>query len=188
MCHDLSKPFINALDNLAESLSSLPNSLMIIRSKQEMMYDNRFLEGLPNLMKDNGLGIQCPLIQSRRRSPDESYYGKDTCMEFHQLLCRLLHVFKESLSELSKLSKANKMWRPPIDKLVDRILLFGTTLWEISNGSAIRQHLQDTSPLLEKAYKKIDDDIPTGTTEDGNTEVEDLEGIQPFVMMSGRQL
>ena len=128
ICYDLSKPFINVLDNVAKPLSSLPNSLMIMPGKQGMAYDDRFLQGLPNLMKDNALCIQCPLIQSRRRSPDRSYYGKDTRMELHQLLCRLLHVFEGGLSELLellKLLKANKKQRPPIDKLVDRILLPG---------------------------------------------------------------
>ena len=39
MCHNLSKPFINALDNVAKSLSSLPNSLMMMRSKQGVAYE-----------------------------------------------------------------------------------------------------------------------------------------------------
>ena len=189
MRHKLSQPFIKALRKVTGSLSSLRDSTPVTPSEAERAYDVRFLGGLPGLMRDGSLGVDCRRIRSREKSETGSYYGKDVRMEFHQLLCRLLDVFEQSLSDLSNHLKDDKKRRVDFDKHVYSVLFSGTALWEISRGSAIRQHLQDILPLLKEAYMNTDNETwpaPTDAAPKENVDADELEGVQPFVMSGGK--
>jgi hypothetical protein len=116
-------------------------------------------------------------------------YTKETCIEFHELLCELLERFEAAVTALS--SSRDPSGDVPIEeseqfktKLV-AVLLNGYALQKISRGSAIENHLKTIAPLLCD-HRRAQEDMkamPEMNDMEVNEERDDeLEGVQPAVI------
>ena len=87
-------------------------------------------------------------------------YNKDTCVEFHKLLCELLDRFHRSLKDLKDLEKSKVKKRKEatgidqsdweeITAQLNRVLALGRFLRTIVRGNAIKVHLATIAPFLE---------------------------------------
>lgn len=106
---------------------------------------------IPNLMKmAHAAKDQKPLF----------LYNKDTCMEFHEILCELLERFHQSLIDLKNVEKLKVKKRKDdgcisqsdlevIKDVLDRVLSLGRALRAIVRGSSIKVHLATIAPFLE---------------------------------------
>jgi len=122
---------------------------------------------IPNLEK---------MARAAKEKKPFNLYNKDTCMEFHELLCEIFERFHESLNKLKYLHKltVNKRKRkleigqPDLEAIVERlhqVLALGRALKAIVRGSAIKMHLTTISPFLEvktgkfwPMHHELDDD------------------------------
>jgi hypothetical protein len=116
-------------------------------------------------------------------------YAKETCMEFHKLLCELLEHFEAAVTALS--SSRDPSGDVPIQgseqfkiKLV-AVLLNGYALQKIARGSAIEKQLKTIAHLLcDHRRAQVDmRAMPEMNSMEINEERDDeLEGVQPAVI------
>ncbi len=91
-----------------------------------------------NTYLKSNLRIEIPNLLRQVDSRD--FYTRETCNEFHLLLCRLLTLFLDALYELGKLREA-VAHMDKIDKQLDLITLFGLTLKSMIGGATMKKHL-----------------------------------------------
>lgn len=99
---------------------------------------------IPNLLK---------MAQAEKKKEPYKLYNKDTCMEFHELLCELLGRFQESLKDLKTLeTKKEYRSESEITAIMDQlsaVLAFGRALRGIVRGAAITEHLKTIAHYVE---------------------------------------
>jgi hypothetical protein len=127
--------------------------------------DQLFLDDIPILAKlaDTKIPNLEKMAQAAKENLKEPFilYNKDTCMEFHGLLCELLERFHKSLIELKDIQKSVKKRknseasqigesdRAHIQGHLEKVLALGRALRAIVRGSAIIKHLATIAPFLE---------------------------------------
>jgi len=110
-------------------------------SPNELEHDRLFLcEHLPEVKTH--LGIEIPNLLRQVDSRD--FYTRETCNEFHLLLCRPLTLFLDALYDISKLREpvANLDCLDKIYEQLDLITLFGLTLKSMIGGTTMKKHLR----------------------------------------------
>jgi hypothetical protein len=124
--------------------------------------DQLFLDDIPILSKLANTKIPNlgKMAQAAKEKKPFNLYNKDTCMEFHELLCEILERFHQSLNDLKDLRKLTfkkrksklKIGQSELDAIVEQlnqVLAFGRALRAIVRGSAIQMHLTTIAPFLE---------------------------------------
>ena len=124
--------------------------------------DQLFLDDIPILSKLANTKIPNlgKMAQAAKEKKPFNLYNKDTCTEFHELLCEILERFHQSLNDLKDLRKSTftkrklklKIGQSELDKIVEQlnqVLAFGRALRAIVRGSAIQTHLTTIAPFLE---------------------------------------
>lgn len=97
---------------------------------------------IPKLVKQAALA---------RAGKPYALYTKDTCIEFHYLLCELLVSFKTALDDLldsrgpdTPSAKGSDRFK----KCMHRVMVYGYALQRITKGSGIEPHLQNIESSL----------------------------------------
>ena len=121
--------------------------------------DQLFLDDIPIFSKVANTKIPNleKLAQAAMGKKSFNLYNKDTCMEFHELLCELLERFHRSLDDLKNLRKLTsgrrkQMLEPDLKAIMEQlhqVLALGRALRAIVRGSAIKMHLVTISPFLD---------------------------------------
>ena len=112
---------------------------------------------IPNLKK---------MAQAAEKKEPFNLYNKDTCVEFHELLCEMLERFHKSLNGLKEIQKLkvtkrkDATWldesdREEIMNHLLKVTALGRTLRGIVRGSAIKAHLTTIAPFLEVKIGKF---------------------------------
>jgi hypothetical protein len=124
--------------------------------------DQLFLDAIPFLA--NFVVTKIPNLKKMAEAAAENkpfnLYNKDTCIEFHELLCELLDQFFLALKELKDLEKSKVETRKKarkigesdwevIEALLLRVLFLGQALRAIVRGSSITAHLSTIAPFLQ---------------------------------------
>ena len=169
--------------------STQKTSRDFLREKLEIDNDRRLLEdiimnagNLINVMLTGTDGTRIPtrnLLLTRDEEPFELYTNA-TCMEFHQLLVRLLKGYQETVDKLSKLSKSLSDPQT-FDKIAFKQELtrgrgYGYALMRIARGRAFRMHMENIEHLLSdyNSNTEASDSVPEGEQE-GEDEDDELE-------------
>jgi len=124
--------------------------------------DQLFLDDIPILSKlaNTKISNLGKMAQAAKENKPFNLYNKDTCMEFHELLCEILERFHQSLNDLKDLRKLTftkrksklEIGQSELDAIVEKlnqVLAFGRALRAIVRGSAIQMHLTTIAPFLE---------------------------------------
>ena len=130
--------------------------------------DQLFLDDIPILAKLANTKIPNleAMAQVAMKNEPFKLYNKDTCMEFHELLCELLERFHESLKDLKgveklkvkkrkKAAQIDQSDREEIMDRLERVLALGKAIRAIVRGSAIKAHLVTIAPFLEVKTGKL---------------------------------
>lgn len=154
----------------------------------EMESDQSLLaRSLPTVI--TRLRTKIPKIQEQmelaKANKPLQFYTKDTCMEFHLLLCELLERFEAALEQLSKSrSKTAHAVKgsPEFEKNLSAVIFYGYSLQRIARGSAIDKHLQNIQSLLNDHRR-----VQTMQEVDEMEEEDDVElsGVQPGATPKG---
>ncbi len=130
-----------------------------VSTKPDDGNDQLFLDDIPILSKFANTKIPNleKVAQAAKGKKSFNLYNKDTCMEFHELLCEMLERFHRSLDDLKNLCKLTskrrkQMFEPDLKAIVKQlhqVLALGRALRAIVRGSAIQMHLVTISPFLE---------------------------------------
>ena len=155
MNHPVSTHYLACLQRVKsrtfEPIGEVPKSF----DKNDLL----FLDDLPILAKLPNMKIP-NLERMAQAAEKENLYNKDTCMEFHELLCELLGRFHQSLkvlqdTERSKVRKGNEGTGFNQSDLVqtkaqvEKVLALGRALRAMVRGSAIKLHLTTIASFLE---------------------------------------
>ena len=114
-------------------------------------------------------------------------YTKETCMEFHLLLCELLERFETALAAVLKFRGIGDVPTEGSDDFkvnVVAVLLTGYALQQMARGSAIETHLKTIAPLL-RDHRRAQADVGAKAEMSGMETRErdvELEGLQPTVI------
>lgn len=202
----LSKPFSDSLKKV--STVEFPELSEMAPEPGKLPNDKRFLLTLKHLSPYLRVGVKNLLQQAEAASDNKPYnvYTKDTCIEFHHLLCELLETFQASLNGLkdssgdsssgdssSGDSSSGDSSSGDLDfqQYLYRALFFGEALHRLARSDAITRHLQAIGPLLAdpRRYKvlyKVRDvtvEMMAEEEEQGDTE---LASVQPDAIHEGR--
>jgi hypothetical protein len=82
-----------------------------------------------------------PNLMMEGRHP-HNLYTKETCTEFHLLLCELLEKFAEYLNDIQALQTQTSIVTVLVLDKLNLILRVGTTLRLMVRGAAIKKHLK----------------------------------------------
>jgi hypothetical protein len=167
----LSLPYFHAITNLP-----------IVQFKEtdlkpepkEIDMDKNFRAALL-LMSENKL-LKTPVTKLREIISEKSaeLYTKDTCQEFHEILCELLKLF---LKFLEKLDSLDNPIRSEFDVIVRKVACYGEALQMIAGGVAIRRHFQVIEDELSISHHKRARDVANQTrTLETKRENDDVEG------------
>jgi hypothetical protein len=115
-------------------------------SPNELEFDRLFFcNHLPEVKPF--LGIEIPNILRKVDSRDHDFYTRETCHEYHLLLCRLLTLFLDALRTLGTLREDHA----DLDKILkqlDWITLLGITLRTMCGGATMKKHLLNIAKYL----------------------------------------
>ena len=142
MNHSVSKHYLARLQQV-KSMTFVPIKVMPY-DKNDIL----FLESIPILATELSIPHLEKVARAAEKEEPFTLYNKDTCMEFHQILCELLKRFHDSLKALLAAQKENAKIRRIMDEL-DRVLALGKALRAIVRGRAIEVHLATIAPFLE---------------------------------------
>lgn len=155
----------------------------------EKKMERTFGTALTALFGANRLKTSVTNLLALPKDSDE-LYTKDTCMEFHLLLCELLILFKASLDALKKLINPD---RSSFDDTVREVVIYGEALQLMAGGVAIQRHFQVIENELTISHHKRTRDIANQTTTLPDVETErehdiELQSVQPFAIRDGKAL
>jgi hypothetical protein len=125
--------------------------------------DTLFLDDIPILAQiaDTKIPNLEKMAQAAEKKQPFNLYNKDTCTEFHGLLCEVLGHFHQSLKDLKGVEKLKvKKRKEDKDRLgqsdlaeirdqLEKVLAFGQALRAIVRGGTISVHLATIAPFLE---------------------------------------
>jgi hypothetical protein len=160
---------------------------------KEMNMENMFRSALGSLI--NAKLVDTPvtnlLAVISKGSVGQELYTKDTCQEFHLLLCSVLRHFLLHLRELSLLKKPN---RAVFDNAVRKIGCFGEFLQTMAGSVAIQRHLkviEDELLIFHSRAREVANQTPSNIETKPENDIEldvELQSVQPFVIHDGKQL
>lgn len=155
LTHRVSNNYRIALENIPTS--EFIGGLQSDPVPNELQFNSSFLNDLLNVKPL--LGIEIPNLLRKAESHDHDFYTRETCNEYHLLLCRLLTLFLDALHTLNTLRKDHADL-DQIRKQLDLITRLGLTLRSMCGGTTMRKHL-----LIIQKY------LPDGTALAKQTEV-----------------
>jgi hypothetical protein len=103
-------------------------------------------------LSENGISALVQLAKHYPATPAAelpAFYTRDTCKEFHRLLCHLLRCFETSLHDLRDYPYA-ELHTEAFDMAVYHVATCGLTLWSLVYSSFLEEHLwriQAPNPL-----------------------------------------
>jgi hypothetical protein len=176
MNHDISNSYSNSLENIVESNFPefrVPDPPKEALNKAKAQNDERLLIEVLPVLDTHIPELNAPnlLRQSKAARDKDPYdiYTKDTRMEFHSLLCKLLKGFKKSLEKLKTYQQVvNRLSEPSeFESYLAAVLTYGTALQLLVRGSAIDKHLMAIEPLLSdhRRDKRADVKLETRGTD-----------------------
>lgn len=147
-------------------------------SDSEKAIDVDFLSNLNQIKPLFNFNIPNLMMQAKQQGPDCNFYTKETCKEFHLLLCTLLERFCNSVMDLDEMQQQTSSRRSPgmVDRIVGQLQLvarFGNAIRLMVRGSAIKKHLkviEDFLPGRVEFAKAKEEDNP-----DANEDLIDLQ-------------
>jgi hypothetical protein len=193
----LSKRYLECLTNLDTSYTST-----FFRSPEPMGWktkrrDSAFAEAipflaqhfkLPNLLEEaNCYNVELAKIKAAGtgQQPATKFYNPKTCVEFHNLLCKLLTGFKKALGDLKALStsKSKKVGAPTVLEALKGVRSKGHYLRLMVRTSAMEVHLQKIGTLLAvddgKMWEPADSEDPDDFA---------LDSLKPYSLRKGKPL
>ena len=159
--------------------------------KKEIQMEQTFGKALLSLSK-----LPTTPVTNLQAVISESFdelYTKDTCQEFHQILCELLNSFLLSLKALKALQKPKRF---TFDQTVRQVVIYGEALQMMAGGVAIQRHFQVVEEELILSHHQRARDIAnqaaTLPEEEEETKCEhddvELQSVQPFAIRDGNAL
>jgi hypothetical protein len=145
-----------------------------ITRRSEFANDQSFLTNLNRYMPLLDLRSKIPNLALKAKHPDrvDQLYTKETCTEFHLLLCELLERFSDGLKELHNL-RGHETDPEEIVEVLNSITLNGSLVRSMIKGGAIKKHLQVIENFLP--------DMPFGNQTEGDVgdepEVDDVDDV-----------
>lgn len=184
----LAKPFYDSL----KKVSTVDISQLLAKApapgNSDSKADKIFLTTTSELY--NSLHVQLPnlLKQATAAAAGKPYnaYNKDTCIEFHELLCELLERFEEHLNKVATYLAGEMMDKNLSYKaILIHAIFYGEALHRLARSNAITRHLQAIEPLLADTRHDKMGNVKVGMT--GNNEEEDAElaRVQPSAIQEG---
>lgn len=163
-------------------------------AKQDSHRDQLFLEIIPHLKTSVVTTDITNLRQTAKEIADDAatpreIYNEKTYLEFHGLLCELLHLFRISLEEIAGLQK-----NPPADVEViilklRSVQILGRFLRAMVRSASIEKHLKTIEPLLYVGCGNENSlTVTTGKDDDDSAEVEEIESnlLKPYSIYKGQ--
>ena len=150
--------------------------------------DQPFLNLIPTLDASTknlvpNLKTMAEKIATNTEKPDK-IYNKDTYMEFHILLCRLLIRFHTSLERLEALFSANSNNLMDIKLKLKTVSVFGRNFRAMVRGTTIDKHLKTIANLLDVDCGGSRE-MPMKTEELKDDEEDEDEDLEPYSMSQG---
>ena len=146
--------------------------------------DQLLLEMIPLLPAEDIPNLR-QIAKDVVKTPHE-IYNKDTYMEFHRLLCRVLSRFHLSLTTLKGLQEQKKMQDSEglqkINKVLNSAMVSGQCLRAMVRSNVIEKHLKTIAHLLE-----VVDEKSWMLTPADEEEIE-FDALKPFSMSQGQPL
>jgi hypothetical protein len=106
-------------------------------------------------------------------------YTKDTCIEFHELLCELLERFEEYLKKLAKYLAGDPVeQKSSYQDILLHVVFYGECLHWLVRSDAVTKHLQAIQPLLADPCHNKTGDVMMTEQEEEEDDIE-LASIQP---------
>ena len=166
MNHPVSTHYLACFQRVKSMTFEPIGEVPISFDKNDLLFRNNIpiLAKLPNIKIPN-------LEKMAQAAEKENLYNKDTCMEFHEILCELLDRFHQSLRKLKGIEKLKVQKRNEgqkrkgqkrkegtgfnqsdlveIKEHVASVLAFGRALRAIVRGGAIKLHLTTIASFLQ---------------------------------------
>ncbi|KAM6499275.1 hypothetical protein JOM56_004783 [Amanita muscaria] len=181
MKHPISITYLDSLKSVSnfefvEQVDNASRSPTMNANDKAFFFD--ILPNFPMLLKS-----KLPRLIARAAERVPEIYTKDTCIEFHILLCDLLRFFLVGLELLNEC----RSQRPETSEVMNRlasIVPFGVALQTLARGHAIKKHLKVIEPLLRRDEPRKDG----GENGDGDGLDPELQGVRPFAIQQGKPL
>jgi hypothetical protein len=164
-----SMPFFDALLAIKTfEYKQVPPSSSRISSK-----DGRFLEMVPTIARKSGIAFPHleELAKHASKSKTVQFYTKDTCVEFHSILCLILRLYHKALKDMDE-CKAPDEGRF-FDLILD-IVFYGRSLHLLAYSTTNEMHLQVIQDSLQAQYKPAN--VAENGAENGTTAAKDKAG------------
>lgn len=179
----MSTPYLTALENVKTIEFREFEQDYDKQGQQEVQNDLYVVHELLELPGDMKFDVEIPNLEKAALDSPSKIYTRDTCVEFHQLLCNLLRCFMNALSDLRNAKRAKTNHQAVPIHILGPIMAYGYLLHQLVMGAALTAHLcVIESSLIENrriiTSKASSDGIMEAIEEDVEEDVE-LLGIQP---------
>jgi hypothetical protein len=202
----VSQLYRNRLETLKGKIKYIQAEQSPTQTISSKTHNKKFLKIIPYISKFATAQIPNLTTMAANAAADKSkdfrIYNKDTCAEFHELLCEMLVRFHLSLDAVQDLQKGTKEVvgvdkkevvgvddkenSEPIVTIILRglnlVLQMGRILREIVRGDAIQEHLRNIAPLLEV---NVAESWPMSDVEE---EYIEFHVLKPYSMRHGKPL
>jgi hypothetical protein len=152
MTHPASEPFLAALKRLkpeafefSEGLKPKKNDL-----ENDLENDCLFFRGvIDDIKRTQDFTNEIPnLLQIGREPHCSNFYTKETCKEFHFLLCSLLDKFGIALEDLKTVATSQKRDTTKVNNCLNAVSDLGSALHLLVRGATIKRHLKVIAGFL----------------------------------------
>lgn len=160
-------------------------------SMDDSLNDETFFDYLPSIINFLPNSYYLKEISELHTKPSE-VYNKETCVEFHTLLCTLLSLFYDSLIRLQTLQKSKDRPRD-VEKIRNELIsirVVGVALRATVKGAEIEKHLKNIEHLLVADYHNGESGTATVTIEESESDedVTESDALKPSSMHHGKPL
>jgi hypothetical protein len=150
--------------------------------------DGSFIRAIPLLSELADTKIPFLSEFAKTRDPNEIHqlseiYDRNTCIEFHLLLCELLSKFKNSLNSVERKRKKKNGESQDVLKALRKVRIVGYYLRTMVRSSVMEAHLQSISSRLDFDTTKS---WTPGPEDSEDTDIAEFQRLKPFSMRRGR--
>jgi len=180
----LSVPYHDCLKNLKSF--AFPEVVRKAGDGKSLERDDAFASAIPAMAKlvyNESPALEIPNLRHHHAAKlSQPIYNKNTCLEFHLLLCKLLKGFEDSLSCLQALQASAERDSAKTYKALNRVNAFGSYLRIMVRSFAIEAHLEAIAHLLVVDTRKTWMPEPE---EDAEADFSDFQRLKPYSLRKG---
>lgn len=151
-------------------------------TRDELEHDHLFLKDFVKRIRklSTPLGVEVPNLQrlADQNTPGRSIYNDDTCVEFHNVLIRLLTLFKERLTSISRKEQGTSTDPVSLKGILPDVQEYAYALLRLAKGYALKVHMANLNITSLDAPPT---QAPNAAEQDNKVEEpdEELEALRP---------